>query len=205
MLNRYNRIASIYGTLSTLVYGTSLLKIQEILIKQLPDVGELLILGGGNGDVLKLFYELKPHLKIVYQEASSKMIHLSRKKANENQIIEFVHSDSTDIYSDFNLIFCPFFLDQFSETELERFVVNSKKSAKWFVADFRLKGVKQFKLLRLFQITLSIIFFKLTTGHSTNHLPDIRGVFHKLGYNTLFTSDLSYGFYCAEVFESNKY
>ena len=77
-MNNYNYIAFCYTNLVKAIFGNSLKKAQEIHIKNLPETGNVLFIGGGNGTVLKLINQLKPNLKIDYIDQSKKMISLSR-------------------------------------------------------------------------------------------------------------------------------
>ena len=102
-----------------MVYGKDLLTIQVELIKTLPNKGNLLIVGGGTGDILPHLYQHSPNLKIDYIEASSKMIALAQRQTTTGQQINFIHSDTipkTDYQYD--AVYCAFFLDLFAEEEI---------------------------------------------------------------------------------------
>jgi tRNA1(Val) A37 N6-methylase TrmN6 len=75
------------------VFGNSLATIQLKLVETLPKTEHLLILGEGNGGILKSIYNHSPYLHIDYLEASIKMIQLAQTNIPKGQRISFIHSD----------------------------------------------------------------------------------------------------------------
>ena len=171
--------------MSRLVFGNQLLKIQQELITHLPTDGKLLILGGGNGKILSHIYQRAPHLTIEYVEASSTMIQLAKKTKPKDQKITFHHKDVRDYNQKHNHIFAGFFLDLFYEKEIEKLILklgNNKSNTTWYIADFQLNKRTKYYLLRCIQLKLTILFFRITTQHTTKHLPNIHSVFKRLSY-----------------------
>ena len=199
MLNQYNKIAHLYTGLSQLVFGNQLLKIQQELITHLPTDGKLLILGGGNGKILPHIHQHAPRLTIEYVEASSTMIQLAKKTKPKDQKITFHHKDVRDYNQKHDYIFAGFFLDLFDEKEIEELILkfeNNKSRTTWYIADFQLNKRTKYRLLRNIQLKLTILFFRIMTQHSINHLPDIFSVFKGLGYHAKVKSnDQSYLYY----------
>jgi len=186
LLNQYNKIAHFYTGLSRLVFGNQLLKIQQELITHLPTDGKLLILGGGNGEILPSIYKLAPKLSIDYVEASSTMIKLAKKKAPNQQKITFHHIDVLDYSHKHDHIYASFFLDLFHKKQIEQLIRKLEKYKKttWYIADFQINKNTRNHLFRSIQLKLTILFFRLTTQHTIRHLPDILSVFVKLGYSS---------------------
>ena len=199
MLNQYNKIAYLYASLSRIVFGNSLSKIQEDLVRYLPKEGKLLILGGGNGKILPHIHQHAPRLTIEYVEASSTMIQLAKKTKPKDQKITFHHKDVRDYNQKHDYIFAGFFLDLFDEKEIEELILkfeNNKSRTTWYIADFQLNKRTKYRLLRNIQLKLTILFFRIMTQHSINHLPDIFSVFKGLGYHAKVKSnDQSYLYY----------
>ena len=185
MLNQYNKIAHFYTILSKLIFGDKLHKIQQELITQLPTEGKLLILGGGNGEILPLIYNHAPQLFINYVEASSTMIRLAKKKAPDQQKIKFHHMDVLDYSHKHDQIYSGFFLDLFHEKHIKQIIKKFEKSNQtiWYVADFQINENTKNRLFRIIQLKLTILFFRLTTQHTIKHLPDICLVFSCSGYS----------------------
>jgi hypothetical protein len=188
------------------MYGNSLLAIQHLLIKELPLKGRLLILGGGNGQILPSIYNQSPNLKITFLEASSKMIALAKKQTPTRQDIIFIHSDSVESMKiDCDYVYASFFLDLFSPSYMKDIVQTIENYQKypltWFIADFHLGPTLKYRLLRALQVKLSILFFTITTNHHQNFLPDVFRFFIKNRYKSLVTIHLKYGFLRAQIFK----
>ena len=189
------------------MFGNSLLAIQLLLIKELPPKGHLLILGGGTGQILPSIYNQSPNLKITFLEASSKMIALAKRQTPTGQYITFIHSDSLEnMKIECDYVYASFFLDLFSPTHIKAIVRTIENHQThpmtWFIADFDLGPKVKYRLLREFQIKLSILFFTITTNHQQNFLPEVFEFFTKNRYKSLVTLYLKYGFLRAQVFKS---
>lgn len=185
MVNKYNYIAPFYKVISKLIYGNQLLKIQSELIKKLPLEEKICILGGGNGDILPLIYEHAPQLEIEYIDTSSRMIALAKQKIHPLQRVQFYHLDAFQINLKSKHIYAGFFLDQFNENVIQSLIqkFESKNNQIWYVADFQLTKDTEWRFFRKIQLTLTILFFRLTTQHSLSYLPKIKAVFKKLNYS----------------------
>ena len=185
MLNQYNKIAHFYTGLSRLVFGNQLIKIQQQLITHLPTDGKLLILGGGNGEILPFIFKHAPLIAIDYVEASSTMIKLAKKNALNHQKITFHHMDVHDYSHKHDHIYAGFFLDLFHEEQIEQLIQKLEKSKQthWYIADFQINKNTKHHLLRSIQLRLTLLFFRLTTQHTIRYLPNICSVFIKLRYS----------------------
>ncbi len=204
MLNQYNKIAHFYTGLSRFIFSNQLIKIQQELITHLPTDGKLLILGGGNGEILPSIFKHAPHLSIEYVEASSSMIKVAKKNAPNHQKITFHHKDVHDYSHKHGHIYAGFFLDLFHEKQIEQLIQKLEKPKKttWYIADFQINKNTRNHLFRSIQLKLTILFFRLTTQHTINHLPDIRSVYSNLSYISKINTKR---FIFNEVFEKLKY
>lgn len=188
-----------------MVYGNSLLQIQLKLLETLPQQGNLLIIGGGNGEILPYILKHNPNLKIDYLEASDKMIALAKQNVVQDQQIQFIHAykipESTKTY---DAVYAAFFLDLFTYSEINEWLTTfEKKSTQEYtlhIADFQLNKDVENSILRNVQIKASILFFKIATQHRTRFLPDTFSAIKKRNYNSLYKSTLKGNFLCAEVF-----
>ena len=201
MLNQYNKIAHFYTGLSRLVFGNQLHNIQQELIRHLPTDGKLLILGGGNGKILPSIFKHAPHLSIEYVEASSSMIKLAKKNAPNHQKITFHHIDVIDYSHKHGHIYAGFFLDLFHEKQIEQLIrkLEKPKQTTWYIADFQINKNTRNHLFRSIQLKSTILFFRLTTQHTINYLPNIRSVFLNLGYYPMSETN-DYSFVFKEIF-----
>jgi hypothetical protein len=206
LLNSYNKIAPIYSIISRLAFGLAIEKIQKQLIQHLPTTGNLLILGGGNGNILPLIYLRAPEINIEYLEASSSMIKSAKLKAPKNQKIIFTHTDQFEIAkSNADLIYSSFFWDLFSEKDIRDNlqIIEKQLSLKptWFVADFIINKNTKFQFFRKFQMKVTILFFRIFTDYKLKTLPDIFTSFDERKYNTLKNSTIRGNFIAYKVLE----
>ncbi|MDG2455479.1 MAG: class I SAM-dependent methyltransferase [Bacteroidia bacterium] len=206
MKNTYNFVAPYYSWLSYTVHGKDLINIQLDLIETLPDQGNILIMGGGSGDIIPHLYKHSPHLKIDYIDASSKMIALAQTKKTAGQQISFIHADTIPKPNyRYDAVFCAFFLDLYAEEEilnwLSAFDAVCTPKYSLHVADFQLNNSVKFRFWRMILIRLSILFFKLTTNHSTWKLEDIFTLIAKSNYKSIHVSYLKDNFLCLHVFK----
>ena len=204
MINKYNRIARSYYPLVKIVFGNKLLEIQKQLLKlKLPDQN-MLILGGGNGEILPFLFENCPQLSIDYVEASSKMLEMAKANASPQQKVSFIHSDKIPqdkIYSNY---YFPFVLDCFNENELKELIdqlKQQKHSHHLYIIDFyKAQSIKNKLVLKL-----SILFFQLTTKHRNSGLIDVFKYVDDQAYKELKTCYLSNKFIKASYFKLLSY
>ena len=119
MIGKYNRLAFFYDALGTIAFGGALSRANSLFIKHIPPNSNILILGGGTGKILE---NLPPDSRVDYVDFSSAMI--TKAKARKTRAnVAFYESDffDFDIQKRYDLIVCPFFLDQFSAEELRLF------------------------------------------------------------------------------------
>lgn len=168
-VNDFDRIASFYDRLAKWVFGNSILKSQTIFFHLLTKESDVLILGGGSGQLL----ESMPLVRSIdYVEKSRKMIELARKKHTKSSVT-FLNSDFFDweVEKKYDFIVCPFFLDCFNEINLRKVVEKIKiylnPIGMIWVADFDSKSTSR---------TLSSLmhfFFRIASNLEAKKLKDI--------------------------------
>ncbi|MBS1505323.1 MAG: class I SAM-dependent methyltransferase [Bacteroidetes bacterium] len=172
-LNQFDRIAGIYDVIARLVFGQSIMKAQKFFLKDVPDASVVLILGGGTGWIAKELLREKPNCRIVYVEASSKMIELSRKKISPLERIDFVHGTEENIPEmKFDVVITNFFLDMFKPESLDAVVTRIRSVLKanslWLATDF-VDGQKWWQTVLL---KLMYWFFRYFSRIESKALPD---------------------------------
>lgn len=188
MSTNYNLIAPLYGIISKLVFGNSLINASAHFFGELPEEGNVLIVGGGNGRILKKLYLIKPNLKIVYCDNSQKMIDLSKKiNPFRSEQCTFKCESAFDLQlSACDAVICPFFLDQFSNIDVLQFLNTcksyTKESGVILFTDFNSKSSKNFKWVHKTLIKSMYFFFALTTGLKQRSLPDFENAFLNNGW-----------------------
>ena len=180
--SNYNFIAPFYKLLSRIVFGKSLEKGSSHFFARIKKEDSVLIIGGGNGEILKPLFFICPVASISYCELSNKMIGLANKKNPfPKEQITFLEQDAFDLEDfQYDWIVLPFFLDQFNEVKcvhlLKSIKENSKPSSKILFTDMNKKGISRGLLSFMY------FFFKMTTGLKNKELPDFDKVFLESGW-----------------------
>src|SRR5688572_26928794 len=73
-LNGFNRIARYYDVLKRLVFGNAIRNSEIAFLECLTPGGNVLILGGGSGEILGPLFQVNPGCRVWFVEASSRMI-----------------------------------------------------------------------------------------------------------------------------------
>jgi ubiquinone/menaquinone biosynthesis C-methylase UbiE len=179
--NDFDGIAKWYDRLAKLMFGDALIKSQLLFLNELPEEGNLLIIGGGTGWILKEVVTLRPQLKIDYVEASTKMIALSKAKNESSTEVQFIIGTEADIPETiYDAIITNFFLDVFKEGRLKAIMHHLKgklsKDGVWLCTDFKKTG----KWQQRFLLKLMHLFFGLVSNLDANELIDFEIEFIKL-------------------------
>ena len=116
MKNDFNSVAKWYQFISRAVFGDALLQAQVLNLSALEKGHKVLMVGGGDGELLKHFPE-DLNLQIDYVELSQQMLELAQLKAG-NHRISFVQRDIFEHEGQYDVIISNFFLDCFGEQTL---------------------------------------------------------------------------------------
>lgn len=140
-LDRFNRIAPIYDRLARLVFGNTILRSQKENLEVIPPRAKVLVLGGGSGKWLNDLLFSNGSCAVYFIEASSTMLERAKNNSHYVDRVTFIHGTQNDIPAgEFDVVITHFFLDMFSQPELEYFVSLVKSTLKtkglWIVADF---------------------------------------------------------------------
>lgn len=180
-VNNFDPIATLYDPLAKLVFGNKLKRAQNHFLNQILPDADVLILGGGSGEIL---LEIPKCKRICYLEKSKKMIDRARKRFADGNI-KYVNRDFFDYetLNQFDFIICPFFLDCFAEENLKAVLAKIKSMTKdnghLLVADFaRTKS-------NGWLIKLMHIFFRITVRLESRSLLDIHEMVVNSGYHEI--------------------
>ncbi|MEL6562009.1 MAG: class I SAM-dependent methyltransferase [Bacteroidota bacterium] len=178
--NNFNFVAPFYESLKKIVFGKQL-KIAEQYFAGLIKSGDrVLIVGGGNGDILN---HIKSGCFIDYIELSKAMI-TNAAKQQYNGEIRMINEDflSAKLEKKYDWIITNFFLDVFNQAHLikacEKLYLLLKDDGQFIVTDFyptnRIGGKILLKLMH--------VFFKLVSGLESNSLKNIPDFLLKTGF-----------------------
>lgn len=117
-MNNFNLVAPFYDHLARCVFGRSILRSQVHFLEEITDDDHVLILGGGTGEILEYLPACR---SVTFCEKSSKMMALAKERSISKHVL-FINDDLlTAAYdSQYDVIICPFILDCFTKTTLNR-------------------------------------------------------------------------------------
>lgn len=149
-----------------MVFGNGLEKASHHFIPQLSESEQILIVGGGTGEILEQFTS---NQTVHFVDSSATMIALAKKRKHTCSV-QFHHCRFEDFIIDqtYNDIWFPFFLDQFNDEEIATILDNAQRhlrpTGKMVIVDFipvNLLSKWHQKLL----LRTVIVFFTITTKH----------------------------------------
>ena len=204
----FDTLAPWYATLERLRFGHTLQKARcAYLSNWHHDPPEnVLALGDGDGRFLQQALATWTHAQFVYVDASPGMLKLAKNRCGE----ERVHYVCQDIeafleghqQTGFDLITTHFFLDCFSDNQLQRIIPQMaallESNGNWIVTDFT-SG----QMWRHFHLAMMYCFFRLTTGIGAAQLPGIKEAIEDAGLVACDRIAFANGFVIAERFNRN--
>jgi ubiquinone/menaquinone biosynthesis C-methylase UbiE len=192
-LNRFNGISRWYDPLTSVVFGKAIRDAQTCHLNLVPRDSKVLVLGGGTGwwlnDLMK-----NDVSRIVYIEASEKMLGQARKNIFDKDRIQFIHGTEKAIpklNESFDVIITFFYLDLFDFYSLQKNISILHHSLKheglWLVADFVQLTWWHRNMLRVMYL-----FFRLINAMDTYHLEHWEKCLHDMNME-LVTQESRYG------------
>ena len=189
----YSWIAPFYSLLSRLVFGDRLKESKTIFLRDLF-AKKILVIGGGDGSDFK---EIQEEIRGEFWELSVSMLDLARENLDKSGLS--FHLGKFNSEQKFDLICLPFVLDTMPDEELESFLFSFKKNlnsnGEVFISDFFEPVSFRQKLLHQFMIS----FFRLSTGHRRNDIPDYELAFEKAGFKLSQEKKLMKGWVRAQI------
>ncbi|WP_426490737.1 class I SAM-dependent methyltransferase [Hymenobacter sp. 102] len=186
----FDTVAAFYDALARLVYGPALRQAQQAALDAgLPaGTGRVLVIGGGTGWVLGEVLRRSPPARIVYLEASPRM--LARSQAWLHQYlpqhlaqVEFRLGTEAALrpHEQFDVVLTFFFLDLFEPGRLRAIVARLRSglapAGVWLLADFAAPHRWWHHIL----LWLMYRFFGLSTGISARQRPPIEAALRWAG------------------------
>jgi tRNA (cmo5U34)-methyltransferase len=179
----FDFVAPFYDFLVKLFFGSSISKIQNHFLSEVKGAHNILIFGGGTGQILLDCLNKNPLAHYYYLDISEKMINRTRQK-NTSSKVNFITGSYIDIPDQsFDVIITPFVLDCFNNENLKKEVIPKLKShliqnGKWLFSDFNHSEKSRFaKTLSICTIQLLYWFFNIICGLGVKKLPDFKQAF----------------------------
>ena len=172
--------------------GSSLMRARTALLDQLPPAKRVLVLGEGDGRLLALLAQAQPEAQITSIDQSPGMLRLQQKRltavAAEDRV-DWRCADATTAplpKATYDLVVMAFFLDCFSQRELQGFLPRvldslSPEGCVYYV-DFvsppqGIRGWWSHVMLGAMHL-----FFKWQTGLANRRLVNVSTIFHEQGW-----------------------
>jgi tRNA (cmo5U34)-methyltransferase len=202
-LNSFDRIAPVYDRLASIVFGSALLEAQHAHLGSLIDARDVLILGGGTGGLLKNFLQLNSTARVMYLEASQRMIALSLKNVSgaDRHRVTFVHGTDEILppESQFDSVVINFFVDMFSASELTTLLrklrLILRPGGQLLCTDFVDDAAWKKSLL-----SVMYAFFRFTAGLQNQQLAPWRKLIVEEGFDRQRSTVFWKGFICSELY-----
>ncbi len=179
-MKSFDRLAKVYGLLEHLAFGSDLARTRNAFLPELKDARRVLILGEGDGRFLAQLLQVNPHCEVDCADKSLGMLNLAKKRIatlGAEARVNFYHQDAlTWPYPAhrYDLIVTLFFLDVFTEAQLENLVARLAGSLEpggtWYVADFRISQEPLRRLHSLFWLRVLYSFFAWQTDMAARTL-----------------------------------
>ncbi|MCY7409914.1 MAG: class I SAM-dependent methyltransferase [Chitinophagales bacterium] len=187
MKNSFNLIAPFYDSLSSLVYGKNLINAKKAFLNKISSGSQILLMGGGTGNILNELFHSVPDITIDFVEPSSAMIEIAEKNltAQFRSQVNFVCGDHHSIPKEkkFDVVTSFFVIDCFKQNEAIEFGIaitsRLKENGVWLFSDFFYTNNKLQHLL----IWVMYRFFKVIAKISSNKLPDYELLFQQLHFS----------------------
>jgi len=192
-MNDFNFVAPYYDFLSKLIFGGQILSSQTYFFDHLKEMTDVLIIGGGTGELLK---HLPKDVNVCYLEKSKRMIQSAKKKSSSPDIT-FIQQDFFEFKPDqkYDTVICPFFLDCFNEQLLQGAIQKIKEQlipkGLLIVSDFDDEAIS------IFLSKTMHLFFGLVVALQAKKLQPIRKVLYKENFIEISGQQFKKGIFSA--------
>jgi tRNA (cmo5U34)-methyltransferase len=208
MVPDFDSVAPFYDRLASLVFGKQLKKAQLHFLHYIKEGATVLVIGGGTGWYLEELLRTGHCSKILYLEASAKMLALSQKaaeKVKHSCTVEFRLGTEAALKpgEKFDVVVTNFLLDLFPEGEawrlMNRLSSSLNRGGTWLFADFCVDTSQASPVWQRFLLKSMYLFFGALSKVAAKDLPDTAGMFKRLGYQCIAAKSFYAGFIKSEV------
>jgi len=186
MRTSFDFVAPVYDFLAYIVYGRNLIRAKKAFIHLVPSNANLLLMGGGTGNILNYLLEKNPSVTVDFVEPSRAMIRIAQKNLEQRfrSKVNFICGDHRAIPPDkmYDAVTSFFVIDCFQQHEALEFARTItgplKENGWWLFADFFYTP----SMFRRALIWFMYRFFRLVAGISARQLPDYNQLFKQLNF-----------------------
>lgn len=205
MTVRFDNIAPYYDFLSRIVFGNTLLRAKKTFIDYIPSGAEVLILGGGTGNLLPPLFALRPDLHVDFVDPSSGMIKMAERRTAKkiySRRIQFIRGTADDLpaHKMYDAVITNFLLDIFNQehalTTAEAVTARIRPAGVWLFCDFFPPQTVLHRIL----LQCMFLFFRMFTHIESRRLPDYESIFASLPLTMLAERSYLKGFIKSQLY-----
>jgi tRNA (cmo5U34)-methyltransferase len=210
MTPNFDSVAPFYDRLASLVFGKQLKKAQLHFLPYIQEGATVLVIGGGTGWYLQELLHTGRYSRILYLEASAKMLALSQKAAEKiehNCAVEFRLGTEAALKpgEKFDVVVTSFLLDLFPEEEawqlMKKLSSALDEGGTWLFTDFCIDTAQAPRLWQRFLLKSMYLFFSLLSKVEAKDLPGTSSMFSRLGFKRIVAKSFYGGFVRSEVWK----
>ncbi|MFG0266173.1 MAG: class I SAM-dependent methyltransferase [Rhodopirellula sp. JB055] len=209
----YDRLARWYGVLEKPVFRKDLQLARVALLSELPPVDRILMLGDGDGRLLAEVLRTQPSARVTSVEQSPRMRRLQKRRVTQlgaEDRVRLVCQDArqwTAGGETFACVIAPFFLDCFTESELEchlpQWMALVEPGGWFYHVDFVVPAAGWRRLRATFWSAVMHRFFKWQTGLTVRELVPVEAFFDGADWVIQQTQTLNHGFVQSRLYRRN--
>ena len=195
-------IAPHYWWIERLGMGRALERRRRWFLPRLDRARRALVLGDGDGRLLRELLRQNPAVQAEYIDLSSRMLEQARRRAGGDRVA-YKKADALEAElapSEYDLIATHFLFDCFTSPGLAmligRVAAAAKPGAQWVVSEFCTPSIPARLLVRALYL-----FFGITTGLKTRQLVDHRPILRSYGFRLMSASHARGGLVVSELWE----
>jgi tRNA (cmo5U34)-methyltransferase len=204
----FNLLAPFYDFLVRLFFGNSLHKSQSWFLNELGPRKNILVFGGGTGQLLPELGIYQKPARICYVDISEKMIEEAAKRIDPRSAsrVQFICGSYTDLPANemFDLVITPYVLDCFDGDELTTLMnilgERVSEDGKWLFVDFNVPADGAVGFWSKLTIGTLYWVFNLVCGLGIKKLPDFSKEFRERRFLADSTKDFCSGMLTAKIY-----
>ncbi|MGL1888256.1 MAG: class I SAM-dependent methyltransferase [Reichenbachiella sp.] len=201
-MSDFDLIAPIYDGLAQCVFLGRISKSKAAHLSKMEPDSNILVLGGGTGEILEQINKRVNNCTITYVEMSTRMIERAKRRKGTNRV-QYLNNDflKTNLAQQYDYIICNYFLDLFHEQVLDNVLIKVSNL-------LHLKGqliVTDFQITRWWHRPFSVVmhqFFRHTANLQSNELNNIQDRLRANGFELVAKQEFYGCFMFSALFES---
>lgn len=204
---RIDRFAPWYRWVEYAAFGRALERRRFAFLDRIAGARRILILGEGDGRMLRRLRRIAPQAEIEVIETSAAMIELARRRAADSPRVSFRLEDARSVPlpdSHYDAVVTMFFLDCFDESELRGLIQKIKRAmapgAMWIVSEFAIPAQGWRRLHAMVWIRTMYRFFGAVSGLRVTTLPPIDRLLAEANLQSLERAEERWGLIRSEIF-----